>query len=1112
MLISLLNLWLFILLIIKSNDVHPNPGPTTHQNCFIFAHWNLNSIKAHLFSRVQLISSYLTINNCDVFAVSETALSGSIPNVDLEIPGYSILRCDLQQNVTHGGVLIYYKDHLPLRHCPNLENHPNMLVTELSFGRNKKVFFSVIYRKPNQTPEEFQFFSNALGNLYNNIKVLNPYISIFVGDYNAHSSSWWAGDRDDDCGNTLCELFNENNLHQLVNQPTHIIRDSSSCIDLVITDQPNLFLDCDIHPSLHAPCHHQINFCKVNISNPPPKPYKRRLWHYGRADEAAIHRCINQFDWDGALDACAHDPNLQVKLYTDTILNIFKNFVPFDNVIIKPKEPPWLTRNVRSYYNKYRKAYKNYINRGRPDNLATHISDMREHYAKLVSDAKNKYSLRLGNKLRDPSTGPKTYHSVLKNLMGDSKNTIIPPILENNIFICNSQDKANIFNTFFAKQCTTVQTDSILPADNGEPPPYQILSVTFTINDIRDLLKGLNPNKSHGCDGISIRMLKLCGEGLAKPLFKIFTNCVSKKCFPDLWKKGNIIPIHKKDEKYLVKNYRPISLLPITGKLFEKVIFNNLYSHFFDNKIISDKQSGFRKGDSTVKQLIAICHNIYSAYDAFPPMEARGVFLDISKAFDKVWHQGLVFKLRNNGVNGNFLHLILDFLTNRVQRVNLEGVESTWHNVEAGVPQGSILGPLLFLVYINDLLEGIQSNAFIFADDTSLFHIGLNPVESSTVLNLDLANITTWANQWKMIFNPDISKQAVEVVFSKKQPPSVYTDLTFNGIPVKKVSETKHLGVILDSKLSFKSHISAKISIARKGVGIIKKIYPFVSRKTLNDVYKMYIRPHLDYADVLYHTPNKDTLTFLSIDENYDLHVTMKSIESVQYDAALAVSGAWRGSSRTKLYSELGWEPLYLRREVRRLCLFRDIVIDKNPPYLYEITKPLEPRPNARGPNSYNLKVPATRTDSFKDTFFPASVVKWNLLDRYSKNLQNRLAFKSCLIKKIRPKRCEMFLINDNLGQSWITQLRMGLSPLNLHKFNKEFLDTHDPMCIAGDGVEDTEHFLLLCRLHHTIRNDLFTNINLLLQKNVNSLPKEQIINLLLHGDSKLNPKINQKF
>ncbi len=314
----------------------------------------------------------------------------------------------------------------------------------------------------------------------------------------------------------------------------------------------------------------------------------------------------------------------------------------------------------------------------------------------------------------------------------------------------------------------------------------------------------------------------------------------------------------------------------------------------------------------------------------------------------------------------------------------------------------------------------------------------------------------------------------------------VYTNLTFNGIPVKKVPETKHLGVILDSKLSFKSHTTAKISMARKGIGIIKKIYPFVSRKTLNDVYKMYIRPHLDYADVLYHIPNKDLLTFLSTNEEYDLHVNMKRIESVQYDAALAVSGAWRGSSRTKLYKELGWEPLYLRREVRRLCLFRDVVIDKNPAYLYAITKPLEPRPTARGPNSDNLKTIAARTDSFKDNFFPASVVKWNLLDKHSKDLPNRLAFKSSLIKKIRPKRCEMFLVSDNIGQSWITQLRLGLSPLNLHKFNKEFQDTHDPMCFAGDGVEDTEHFLLLCRLHHTIRNDTFLTCYFMVTANSN--------------------------
>ena len=1105
-------LWLSALLIKISNDVHPNPGPTLNEtaskNFFTFAHWNLNSIKAHNFSRVHLISSYLLINKCDIFAVSETALNGAVPDTDLEIVGYNFFRCDLQNGDTHGGVLIYYKTNLALRRFPNLETHPNTLVTEVSFGR-KRVVFTVIYRKPSQTPEEFRNFITNLSNLYAHIKNLNPYLAIFVGDFNAHSSTWWTGDRDDECGNTLSNLLNENNLHQLVKQPTYLTsQNRSSCIDLVISDQPNLFLDCDIHPSLHPTCHHQINYCKVNIANPLPKPYKRRLWYYGRANEAAIHRCINEFDWDRSLDDCAHDPNLQVKLYTETILNIFENFVPYKDVVIKPKEPPWLTSNIRIYFNKYRNVFKKFNSRGRPEIMTTQINEMREHYTKLVSDAKNRYFERLGKKLRDPSTGPKTYHSVLKNLMGDIKNTIIPPILSNNTFICESIDKANTFNNFFAKQCTTVQTNSVLPDDDGERSPYDIRSINFTLRDICDLLKGLNPNKSHGCDNISIRMLKLCGEGLAKPLFKIYNNCVNKNVFPTLWKKGNVIPIHKKDEKYLIKNYRPISLLPISGKLFEKLIFNNLYSHFFDNKIISDKQSGFRKGDSTVKQLISICHNIFRALDAFPPLEARGVFLDISKAFDKVWHEGLIFKLRKNGVNGDLLNLISDFLINRLQRVNLEGVESTWQKVEAGVPQGSILGPLLFLVYINDLLYGVQSNAFIFADDTSLFHIGSNPEDSSMVLNRDLTIINIWANQWKMIFNPDISKQAVEVVFSKKQPPTIFPDLNFNGIPVKKVAETKHLGVVLDSKLKFKSHISSKIKKARRGIGIVKRISPFVSRKTLNDVYKMYIRPHIDYADVLYHIPNKDILAFLSVDVNYDLHTSMKQVESVQYDAALAVSGAWRGSSRTKLYNELGWEPLYLRREVRRLCLFREILIDKNPPYLHDIVKPFQPRHNSR---SDDLNVPFSRTDSHKNTFIPASVIKWNLLDGHTKNLPHKLAFKSSLIKQIRPKRCEMFLSHDNIGQSWITQLRVGLSPLNLHKFAKEFQDTHDPMCVAGDGIEDTEHFLLFCRLYHPIRRDLFNNINLLLQKNINTLPNAEITKLLLFGDSKLNTNTNKK-
>ena len=466
-----------------------------------------------------------------------------------------------------------------------------------------------------------------------------------------------------------------------------------------------------------------------------------------------------------------------------------------------------------------------------------------------------KYFYTLGSKLKNPATGAKKYHSVLKKLMGTSKFSNIPPILDNDTFITDPTDKATLFNTFFAKQCTVVPTSSTLPTD-GATPPFSINTINISEEKILDLIQGLNANKSHGCDNISIKMIKICDTSLVKPLYIICKNCLSKGIYPLEWKKGNILPIHKKDKKHLVKNYRPILLLLIFGKIFEKIIFDDLYSHFFGNKLISDKQSGFRKGDSTVKQLLTICHEINLAFDSNPTLEIRAVFLDISKAFDKVWHEGLLFKLKRYGVNGKVLELVTSFLSHRLQRVTLEGVHSSWTAIKAGVPQGSVLGPFFFLVYINDLLEGIQSDGKIFADDTSLFYKPIDNLTSTRIINQDLATINLWAYQWKMIFNPDMSKQAVEVVFSRKNIPNIYDELVFNDIPVKKVDETKHLGLILDSKLYFQSHLNEKLKLDRKGIGVIKRLFPYVSRKTLEDIYKLYIRPHLDYADVIFHIPN----------------------------------------------------------------------------------------------------------------------------------------------------------------------------------------------------------------------------------------------------------------
>ena len=198
-------------------------------------------------------------------------------------------------------------------------------------------------------------------------------------------------------------------------------------------------------------------------------------------------------------------------------------------------------------------------------------------------------------------------------------------------------------------------------------------------------------------------------------------------------------------------------MLPICGKVFERLIFNSLFNYFIENNLLSRHQSGFIPGDLCVQQLISVTHEIYNAFDCNRSLEVRGVFLDISKAFDKVWHDGLIYKLKRNGINGDLLRLIESFLSDRYQRVVLNGQTSNWNKVKAGIPQGSILGPLFFLIYINVLPSELRCSAKLFADDTSQFSVVENVNETTTNLNKDLENINKWAQQWKMSF-PDPTK------------------------------------------------------------------------------------------------------------------------------------------------------------------------------------------------------------------------------------------------------------------------------------------------------------------------------------------------------------------
>ena len=319
-------------------------------------------------------------------------------------------------------------------------------------------------------------------------------------------------------------------------------------------------------------------------------------------------------------------------------------------------------------------------------------------------------------------------------------------------------------------------------------------------------------------------MLVLCDNTVALPIKIIFQHLLITSTYPDLWKLANVISIFKKGDKQLIKNYRPIYLLPICGKIFENIIFNNLYSYFNANYLITKNQSGFRPGDSTSYQLLYLVNEIHEPFEDPKSLEVRAVFLDISKAFDKVWHDGLIFKLKQNGISGRLLSLLENYLS-RKQRMVLNGSHSDCSKIDSGVPQGSALGPLVFHIYINDLEINISSNIKFFADDTMLFSIVKDPVILVNDLNHDLNIIYQWAYQLKMEFNSDPTMHATEILFSCKKSSPNHPQLIFDGTAVVNVSEHKHLGLILEPGLSFEKHFSERISKAKKRMLVYLKLF-----------------------------------------------------------------------------------------------------------------------------------------------------------------------------------------------------------------------------------------------------------------------------------------------
>jgi len=494
----------------------------------------------------------------------------------------------------------------------------------------------------------------------------------------------------------------------------------------------------------------------------------------------------------------------------------------------------------------------------------------------------------------------------------------------------------------------------------------------------------------------------------------------------------------------------------------EKIVFKNLYNYLIENSILTKHQSGFIPGDSTVNQLLFIYNEIVSNMDQ--GKELRFIFCDISKAFDRVWHKGLLHKLKMYGIDGNLLLWFENYLSDRLQRVTTEGYHSQFKGINAGVPQGSVLGPLLFLLYINDITDNVSTNIKLFADDTSLYVIiDENPAHAAQVLTNDLSNIGEWAGIWDIKFNPTKTKS---VIFSRKHNKH-HPPITFQNSQITDSTAHTHLGLTLKDDASWKQHILNIYEKAYSRLNILRYIKTKVNRKSLIKIYIAFIRPILEYADIVWDNCTQQSKELL---------------ESIQLEAARIITGLRSGTSHNKLYNELGWETLSTRRNKHKHIMMYKIMHGLSPQYLQDV---LNPFINNQNNNPYFLRQtrlfnpPICRTNNYFDSFLPLMCRTTNTTDNDLLNSPTLATFKHKLNKDIIIDNESTLIFKtegDRRANIILCQLRNLCSNLNFDLFNDHLTDC--PSCACSFEYETVFHYFLECPLYNNLRLTLFTSVD----------------------------------
>ena len=814
----------------KSNISCPDSlEPSIHINSVDLFYCNVRS----LLPKSPLLSHYVSMYNPCIIALTETWLNNSTPSSLFCPMNYTPYRHD-RTFARGGGALILVKDNVISTSLEILPSQPNTdiridaVACRLCFDGANDLGILCIYRPPDSSSEDNLLMRNIITDfLHFNIKN-----NIIVGDFNFPDINWPFSSSSNQ-SNIFLNFCQDNFLTQHVHSPTRRI--SNSILDLLFSTNGTCITHVDVHEEFGS-SDHSIIQCSINIK---PSYISKKSWRrcFKNTDWSLFQDLLvsSSGDWSSALHAA--DVDIAWKQFTVILNKILDKVAPYKLVTSRNFISNSKVRTALRYT---RRAFKALVNNPSPHNLFTYERSMAIAQCALNCDllARENYVCK--------SKDARLFWSYVNRRI--STTSCINSISHLGQDICEPQRIANIFNEFFF---SIFSTPSDHPAYAAHPDvdhdAMTLQHITLTLDDVLKAISMLPPKASIDSDGLSNKILKKGSLALATYLYQLFSLSLNSSRIPTSWKSATVTPIHKGRSKRLVENYRPISVTSCCSRLLERIINTKIQAFLSNNSKLNTSQHGFLKGKSTDTILLHFYDYVTGKVDKNLLVDC--IFFDFKKAFDTVPHSLLLRRIYSMGISGSLFHWIQDFFSNRSQAVKIGSCLSGYLPVPSGVVQGSVLGPTLFNIFVNNIDDSLRfCNILKYADDTRIF-LSAEKADVDDLMckiQIDIDNLVRWSRDSGMAFN--VSK-CFSASFGHSAPIRHYT-IGDTIVPHK--SSFSDLGLTINSSLNFKSHTDSIVSKAFSKLGLINKIFKFKNIDITPQLFKAFVRPSLEYSSIIW--------------------------------------------------------------------------------------------------------------------------------------------------------------------------------------------------------------------------------------------------------------------